>query len=138
MLSPGFGDKKRQGRTPHKFGELAGTIGMDARLRARTGRTPIPNNRVAQQGNDNEDHGKETGGDVLCFVQGIAKSHEPGCQKGPEIAVHMILVLSIFLEIYYYNAVGSIMYPIGYMNDFGWGRTGKKSEIRMGVRHPYR
>ena len=73
---------------------------MDARFPVRAGRTPLPDNRVPQQGNDKENPGKETGGDVLCFVQGIAKSHEPGCQKGPEIAVHMIQIISIFLIIY--------------------------------------
>ncbi len=92
---------------------------MDARFLVLAGRTPISNNRVPQQGNDKENHGKETVGDVLCFVQGIAKSHEPGCQKGPEIAVHMIQIISIFMNIYYCNPVGSIMYPIGYMNGCG-------------------
>ena len=62
-----------------------------------------------------EDPGKETVGDVLCFVQGIAKSHDPGCQEGPEIAVHMIQVISLI--IYCINVVGSIMYPIGYMKE---------------------
>ena len=89
---------------------------MDARFLVLAGRTPIPNDRVPQQGNDNEDRGKETGGDILCFMQGIPKSHEPGGEEGPEIAVHMIVVLSIFLIIYWVNAVGSIVYPIGYMN----------------------
>jgi hypothetical protein len=52
-------------------------------------------------------------------VQGIAKLHDPGVDEGPDITVHMILVLSIFLDIYCRNAVGSIMYPCGYMNGSG-------------------
>jgi len=119
MLSPGFKNRRERSGTPQKSGAPVGSMGIDARVRVRAGWIFLPDNRVPQQGHDKEGAGKETGRDVLCFVEGIAKSHEPGCQKGPEIAVHMIAVLSFFSMIYWVNTVGSIVYPRGYRNACG-------------------
>jgi len=55
----------------------------------------------------------------------------------------MIQVLSIFSIIYWVNAVGSIVYPIGYMNeeeffrlDFSWYRKTRYSSTRATITIP--
>lgn len=54
------------------------------------GKTATGATGETHDGNDNDTTGHDRMGDMLCFVQGEARRHEPQYQSWEEIAVHVI------------------------------------------------